>query len=103
MGELQDYVDGSWATRGELPGTFDTEFGRVGIGASTKKGQVSRSTALGQHGRGMLFCCGQVTKYEGQLNLAENSRWILTNQHPVDGCVGPGMGRLEVPIQRWRF
>ncbi|CAK9031204.1 Omega-amidase [Durusdinium trenchii] len=29
---LWDYVDGSWATRGELPGTFDTEFGRVGIG-----------------------------------------------------------------------
>lgn len=29
---LWDYVDGSWATKGELPGVFDTEYGRVGIG-----------------------------------------------------------------------
>jgi hypothetical protein len=34
----QDYVDGSWATKGELPGVFDTEYGRVGIGALVSDG-----------------------------------------------------------------
>ena len=38
----QDYVDGSWATKGELPGIFDTEYGRVGIGAlAMSPGNVS--------------------------------------------------------------
>ncbi|CAE7584590.1 Nit2 [Symbiodinium sp. CCMP2456] len=29
---LWDYVDGSWASRGDSPGFVETEFGRVGIG-----------------------------------------------------------------------
>ena len=28
----EDYVDGSWASRGDSPGFVETEFGRVGIG-----------------------------------------------------------------------
>ena len=37
----EDYVDGSWATRGELPGIFETEFGRVGIGRLMLKKRAS--------------------------------------------------------------
>ena len=40
---LWDYVDGSWACRGQGPGTCDTEFGRIGIGGSMSIGGYRRS------------------------------------------------------------
>lgn len=62
----QDYVDGSWATKGELPGIFDTEYGRVGIGALVSDGVNGVQWCWHSYGIAMV---------EWPLNL-DRSRWF---------------------------